>query len=114
MTTTRYHVGFGIKAVVPSEGDFEEFLDAVYTELLAVEERSGEIIDPDMTAKLTEHTFDVEMQVDATDVADAYVCALTVLRSALHTVGAATPRWELVIERIVGEAKSADRQFQGA
>jgi hypothetical protein len=115
VTTTRYHVGLTLRAIVRPGHDFEAFLDRFYQNLLAMEEREdSRIVDPDMSASLAEHTFDVEMLVDADDPIEVSLIALTSVRTALHTVGCATPGWEVHVEQITSETRAASEQLQDA
>jgi hypothetical protein len=113
--TTRYHVGFGLAFKCSADtSQFDALLDRFYRELLAIEEREGTIVDPDLAASLRDLTASVEMLVDADDPVTANLCALTAIRTALHTVEVGTPGWELAIASITAETRSAGDMLQDA
>jgi hypothetical protein len=107
----RYQVEFGLKATVPANYDFEAFLDRFYEHLLELEESpASKIVDPDMSARLAEHTFRVEMSVLSNNPIDVQMCALGAIRTALHVAGAATPGWEVLIEQITADTRAVELQ----
>jgi hypothetical protein len=109
--TTRYLAEFGLQATVPAGYDFEAFLDRFYTHLLDLEDSAdSKIADPDMTAKLADHTFDVQMTVTSDDPIDVQLCGLTAIRTALHVAGVATPGWEVLISQVSAQTRAAELQ----
>ena len=68
----------------------EELADALH----AHEDTDPAVEDPDLAASLHDGMVDVQMVVDAADPAEAAVKAQCVLRSAIHSIGGATPGWE--------------------
>ncbi len=98
---TTHQIRFSLIFVSDSpDPDFEAVLDRLYTELLEIEERETDIIDPDLAASLTELTADVEMGVTAETIFDAQVRAITSVRTALHAIEVGTPGWEAAIASI--------------
>jgi hypothetical protein len=85
---------------------FDERLDDLMNALLDLEDMDVAIEDPDVAATLTTGLVDVQMIVEADDPADAMVKALCFLRSAIHTIGDATPGWET--QRAVMHVAPAD------
>ena len=74
--------------------DFEERVDVLADALHDLEDVDPGIEDPDLAAHLTRGRVDVQMTVEAEDPAEAATKALTTLRTAVHSIGDATPGWE--------------------
>ncbi|MEV0612879.1 hypothetical protein AB0I81_06100 [Nonomuraea sp. NPDC050404] len=85
---------------------FDERLDELMNALLDLEDMDPAIEDPDLAATLTTGVVDVQMITEADDPAEAMVKALCFLRSALHSIGDATPGWET--QRAVMHVAPAD------
>ncbi|MET8985777.1 hypothetical protein ABZW49_10050 [Nonomuraea wenchangensis] len=85
---------------------FDERLEDLMTALLDHEDADPAIEDPDLAATLTTGIVDVQMMVEADDPADAMVKALCFLRTAIHSIGDATPGWET--QRAVMHVAPAD------
>jgi hypothetical protein len=85
---------------------FDERLDELMNALLDLEDMDPAIEDPDLAATLTTGIVDVQMVTEADDPAEAMVKALCFLRSALHSIGDATPGWET--QRAVMHVAPAD------
>jgi len=102
MTTAKFLVGFSLTFIPGRTGDhdFSDLLSRFYDELLAIEDRCPEVADPDIAASLTEFQVEVMMTVEAESLIDAQVTAITVGRTALHTIEVGTPGWEAVIAGI--------------
>ena len=100
--TTKFKVGFSLTFVTarPESIDFDDVLSRFYDELLDLEERCSELMDPDLTANLVDLTAEVEMIVEADSFLDAQVQAITIGRTALHTIEVGTPGWEAAIAGI--------------
>ena len=73
-----------------SEKRFVAMADALYD----LDASDPEISDTDVGASLTDGRVTVNMTVEAADPADAGTKALCTVRSAIHTIGDATPGWE--------------------
>ncbi|WP_068922217.1 hypothetical protein [Planobispora rosea] len=73
---------------------FDDRLDELMNALLDLEDGDPAVEDPDLAAQLAEGFVDVQMTVEAEDPAEAMVKALCFLRSAIHSIGDATPGWE--------------------
>lgn len=116
MTTTRFHVGFTLTFQCSPGVDFEAVIDSLYRELLDTEERDegAGIVDPDMSANLTQQTVDVEMIVVKDDPMSAHLCAATALRAAAHAVGIGTPGWEVDIATMTAEVHALSDLLQDA
>jgi hypothetical protein len=108
---TRYRVELELRAEVPAGYDFEAFLDRFYEHLLELETApENTFVDPDLTAKLDQHTVDIEMDVIAGNALDVQICALTAVRTAIHVAGGATPGWESFIAEVTAETKAVELQ----
>jgi hypothetical protein len=101
--SNHYRVGFELKFIA-GEGEpfnLDQVTNQFYDELLNTEDRSPEIIDPDIAAHLDECTASVELTVAADHFIDAQVVGATAVRTALHVIGLGTPGWEAVIAGII-------------
>jgi hypothetical protein len=88
---TGYLVAHEIRYV----GDLtEKRLSKLMDALLDVETCDKAISDPDLAASLNTGDVDVQMTVEADDVAEAATKALCAIRTAIHAIGDATPGWE--------------------
>ncbi|MFI7113932.1 hypothetical protein ACIBK9_46980 [Nonomuraea sp. NPDC050227] len=85
---------------------FDERLNDLMNALLDLEDTDSAVEDPDLAATITDGVVDVQMIVEADDPADAMVKALCFLRSAIHSIGDATPGWET--QRAVMHVAPAD------
>lgn len=69
---------------------FDALADALYE----LDEADPAVCDTDLTARLADGRVTAAMVVDADDPADAATKALCAVRTAIHTIGDATPGWE--------------------
>jgi len=74
-----------------TEDGFDAFTDVVMDELGDLEEVDPGLIDPDLTATLTERSATVLMGVEADSHNDAVRLFLANVRTALHAAGCGTP-----------------------
>ncbi len=96
---TGYHVVIQLTAhgeMPMPESAFEDLMD----QLLEIERQDDEIVDPDLAGSLASGRLDIQMTVEASDPAKAGTKALCAVRTALHTIGGATPGWELADSRL--------------
>lgn len=104
--SNQYRVGLQLQfAATAGEGvDFDELTDRLYDELLAIEDRCDNIIDPDIAASLADLRVTIELVVVADRLIDAQVSGISAIRTALHTIEVGTPGWEAMIAGIVAPA----------
>lgn len=76
--------------------DFEDHLDTI---MEALEEEPG-VSDADIGARLEDMHVDFCLHLEADAFEEAFTRAVTVVRSALHAAGAATPGWERVTRAV--------------
>jgi hypothetical protein len=76
-----------------TEHDFDEFTTRVMDELCKLETVDSGIIDPDITASLTQRCLSVLMGVEADSRRDARRLFSANVRTALHVAGCGTKGW---------------------
>lgn len=72
---------------------FDAFSDAVMDALCDLENVDSGVIDPDITANITERHMAVMMGVEADTLRDAIRLFSANVRTALHVAGCSTPDW---------------------
>lgn len=76
-----------------TDGTFDEFTTRVLDELCKLEDADAGIIDPDITASLTNRELSVYMGVEADSRRDALRLFSANVRAALHAAGCGTAGW---------------------
>ena len=107
---TTYTIGLSLTFHPGSTSDapFETLLCAMLDELLAMENRDGQVVDPDLVASLADLTAEVHMEVVAASLIDAQLSAASAVRSALHAIEVGTPGWEAAIASFVRQPRLQD------
>jgi hypothetical protein len=87
----KFYVELEMDARGPIEEDrFDALADALYD----LDASDPELFDTDLSASLADGRATVTVTVEATDPADAGTKALCAARTAIHSIGDATPGWE--------------------
>lgn len=90
---------------------FDALADALYE----LDESDSNVTDADLTARLADGRVTASMVVEADDPAAAATKALCVVRTAIHTIGDATPGWETATGVMrIAPADETDRLFASA
>jgi hypothetical protein len=90
---------------------FDALADALYE----LDDSDPDVTDADLTARLTEGRVTASMVIEAGDPAAAATKALCAVRTAIHTIGDATPGWETATGVMrIAPADEADRLFASA
>jgi len=96
MTATYYMIMDMVFVCIPpdnSTANFDDFTDKFMDELGNLEDADPGIVDPDLTASLTNLTASVYMGVKADSRRDAERLFVAHVRTALHAAGCYTPNW---------------------
>ncbi|URN01243.1 hypothetical protein LUW76_46970 [Actinomadura madurae] len=76
-----------------TDENFDAFTDAVMDALTELEDVDSGIVDPDITARITERTLSVLMGIDADTERDAVRLFSANVRTALHAAECTTADW---------------------
>lgn len=95
MTTYYLVVDLNFVCTPPDHTDdaFDRFTDRVLNALSDLEDVDAGLIDPDITASITERTLSIHMGVEADSRRDALRLFAANVRTALHAAGCGTPGW---------------------
>lgn len=76
-----------------TDGNFEEFLDAVMEALADLEDVDDGIVGADLTAAIAHRRASIDMGIEADSLNDAVRLFLANTRTALHVAGCYTANW---------------------
>ncbi|MBW8484608.1 hypothetical protein [Actinomadura parmotrematis] len=111
-----FYADLGIAVDIEGIDDVQECVDELLEALADLEEADPAIVDVDVTATLTTGDVEVNMCVEASDLAEAGQKLLATVRGALHRIGGDTPGWEKAA-RLMHEAcmnvRSTERELSG-
>lgn len=96
-----------------TDDEFDAFTDAVTDALLDLAEVDPGIVDPDVTARISERWMSVLMGVRADSEDDAFRLFSANLRAALHAAGCGTAGWPVFKPR-TRRPQVRRAQFAGA
>lgn len=84
--------------------DFDALTDLLQEEL----EKLDSIVDPDLLVNLQTGQVLASMEVEAPDMMQANIFAVSSLRAALHALGERTPGWERMLGSFNASVESAE------
>lgn len=81
-----------------SDSDPEDIFDLVAEALFSHEAASETLLDADVTSSLSDNTISLSIIGTGETIETASANASSAIRSAFHTSGGATPRWDHTVE----------------
>lgn len=87
-----------------SDDDFDAHTDKLFDELMTLDN----VIDPDMTLSLTQHSVVITVASEAETTESAAVMAFSAVRTAIHAAGGGTPGWEDALDLAIAKTAPID------